>query len=144
MSEREEAEIKRTTSDPKAEIQKLYSHLRTSRHDSKRTAKPHPWKEAKGPRNPFAGSVSHSMREVVIVVLKQLDAWKTLHGFCVDLPIFKKLEEDKAFLSGGVAEGGGSSLDTLIERCSLYCTCTQIQWDFMYRYSCTCIYMYIT
>ena len=117
MSDREEAEIKRTTSDPKAEIQKLYSHLRTSRHDSKRTAKPHPWKEPKGPRNPFASSVSHPMRDMVIVILKQLDAWKTLHGFCEDLPIFKKLEEDKTFLSGSVPDSGGSPLDTLIERC---------------------------
>ena len=57
------------------------------------------------------------MREMVVAVLKQLDAWKTLHGFCVDLPIFKKLQEDKTFLSGSVTEGGGSSVDTLIERC---------------------------
>lgn len=112
-----EAQSKRTTSDPKAEIQKLFSHLKTSRHDSKKAAKPRPWKETKGPRNPFAGTPSHPMREVVIDVLKQLDAWKVLHGFCAGLPIFKMLEEDKAFLSSSVAEGGSTPLDTLIERC---------------------------
>ena len=111
---------KRTTSDPKADIQKLFSHLRTAHRDSGKTAKPRPWRASKGGlRNPFAaGTASHPMREVVIDVLKQLEVWKVLHDFCVELPVFRRLGEDKAFLSGCVADGG--SLDTLIERLAVY------------------------
>ena len=121
VSEKEEVDgetrSKRSTSDPKAEIQKLFSHMKTSRLESKKTAKPpgQSWKEKKGPRNPFATTSSHPMRGVVVDILKQLDAWKVLHDFCVDLPIFRKLEEDKAFLAASVGEGG-AVLDTLIQR----------------------------
>lgn len=122
VSEKEEVDKevqtvgKRTASDPKVEIQKLFSHLKTSRHDSKKTTKPRPWKETKGPRNPFAGSPTHPMREVVIDTLKQLDVWKVLQTYCVELPVFKKLKDEKSFLS--VTE---VSLDTLVLRYSCVC-----------------------
>ena len=136
--EREEVDsdvaVKRTASDPKADILKLFSHMKTSRHDGDKSAKPRPWRESKGLRNPFAATVSHPLREVVIDVLKELNAWKTLHDFCKDLWIFRKLGEEKTFLSVCVAEAGKDGpLDTLIERCGmcvcLVCVCLQLKYQ---------------
>ena len=119
-SVREEVESegrrKRTTSDPKAEVQKLFSHLKTSRHDSKKLGKSQvAWREKRGPRTPFVAISGGPVHGVVVDTLKQLEAWKVLQDFCLGLPVLKKLEEDKAFLSAPAGEGG-PGVETLVER----------------------------
>ena len=118
-------ETKAPTSDPKTEIHKLFSNLKAARRESAKATKPHPWKDSssKGMRISFASTTtaSHPMQEVVVDILKQLDAWKILHSFCMHLPIFGKLSEDKVYLSVCVFEGStGEQLETLIERYNVH------------------------
>ena len=111
---------RKTTSDLKTEIQKLFSSLRTS-------PRPEPTGKATKPRGgwrdftraPPTPGGHDPTTESAMEVLKELGAWSTLHEFCTRLPVFEALERDKAFLSGCVRDDGGTiapSLATLIER----------------------------
>ena len=103
--------------DGRAEARKLFSQLKTSRHNSKKTEKLEGlWKDKRGALGGlyFSGS-SAPLQGAVLEVLKQLDAWRVMQDFCLQLPVFKHLEKDKAFLTLSGTDGA-SGMNTLVER----------------------------
>ena len=120
--EREVDTPTRRDGDPKTEINKLFSSLKASSSSAsslsesgKTNTKPRGWRElSRGPLSPPVSS--HASREVVVEVLKELDAWSALHNFCGQLPVFETMGKDKVFLSSCVGERG-YSIENLVERC---------------------------
>lgn len=111
----------KTSTDPKAEIRKLFSDLQSTATASSHTqpgtavAKPRTWRDLT--RGLPAGNPG---REAIMVALKELEVWSVLHQFCTSLPVFQSLDRDKSFLSSCVADAGGPhSLETLVERYTL-------------------------
>ena len=118
-----EGDATRRDGDPKTEINKLFSKLKSSsssssssRLEPSKSTRPRGWREVgRRPKSPSAASVGHATRDAVVEVLKELNAWPVLLKFCGELPVLGVLGKDKAFLSGCVGEGA-HSLETLIER----------------------------
>ena len=103
--------------DGRAEARKLFSQLKTSRHNLKKAEKPEGlWKDKRGVLGGphFSGS-SAPLQGAVLEVLKQLDAWRVIQDFCLQLPVFKHLQEDKAYLTVSGTDGT-SGMNTLVER----------------------------
>ena len=135
-----EGDATRRDGDPKTEINKLFSKLKSSSSSSSRlepgkSTRPRGWREVgRRPKSPSAASVGHATRDAVVEVLKELNAWPVLLKFCGELPVLGVLGKDKAFLSGCVGEGA-HSLETLIERYSISCRCVYIQWNLSILYT---------
>ena len=112
----------KTSTDPKAEIRKLFSDLQStatssSSHTQPGTAvaKPRTWRDLT--RGLPAGNPG---REAIMAALKELEVWSVLHQFCTSLPVLQSLDRDKSFLSSCVADAGSPhSLETLVERYTL-------------------------
>ncbi len=95
-----------TKTDSRSEVQKLFEKLKTgSRHDIGLTHRNSPTPEYQG--EPYSGSshspgslASDSFFQMTQAVLKNLGAGRQLLEFCLALPVFKSLAEEKGGFLG--------------------------------------------